>query len=147
MHTTEAATNYLTLLFDNGDWANVGDAAGLQNSATAGSLYLSAHTANPGAAGNQATSEIAYTGYARVAVARSSGGFPISTNTAALAAVAAWGAMSGGTGGTITYFGIGTDSTGAGHLLFRGTVTPNITVTTPVNPQLASGVFLTVTTS
>ena len=39
------------------------------------SLYVSLHTANPGATGNQTTSEAAYTSYARVAVARTSGGW------------------------------------------------------------------------
>lgn len=56
-----AATAFLTLLFNNTDWANIGDAAGLQNSATAGSLYLSLHTSSPGEGGTQATNEISYT--------------------------------------------------------------------------------------
>ena len=60
-------TALLNLLFNNTDWANVGDAAGLQNSATAGSFYVALHTADPGDAGNQTTSEASYTGYARVA--------------------------------------------------------------------------------
>lgn len=33
-------TNLLLLLFNNTDWANVGDAAGLQNSAAAGNFYV-----------------------------------------------------------------------------------------------------------
>mgnify|MGYP003441893878 CR=1 FL=1 len=37
----------LDLLFLNTDWANVGDAAGLQNSAAAGSFYIALHTADP----------------------------------------------------------------------------------------------------
>lgn len=56
-----AATAFLNLFFVNTDWANVGDAAGLQNSAAAGSLYLSLHTASPAEAGTQSTNEIAYT--------------------------------------------------------------------------------------
>ncbi len=59
--TTASATALLTLFFNNTDWANVGDAAGLQNSAAAGSVYLSLHTSSPGDTGNQATNEIAYT--------------------------------------------------------------------------------------
>lgn len=59
--TTAAANSFLLLFFNNTDWAVVGDAAGLQNSAAAGSLYLSLHTATPGEAGNQSTNEIAYT--------------------------------------------------------------------------------------
>ena len=45
-------TNLLNLLFNNVDWANVGDAAGLQNSAAAGSFYVALHSADPGDAGN-----------------------------------------------------------------------------------------------
>lgn len=41
-----AATAFLLLFFNNTDWANIGDAAGLQNSAAAGSLYLSLHTSS-----------------------------------------------------------------------------------------------------
>lgn len=59
--TTAAANALLLLFFNNTDYAVVGDAAGLQNSVTAGSLYLSIHTASPAEGGNQATSEITYT--------------------------------------------------------------------------------------
>ena len=59
--TTAAANAFLLLFFNNTDWAVVGDAAGLQNSASAGSLYLSLHTATPAEAGTQATNEISYT--------------------------------------------------------------------------------------
>jgi len=77
---------FLDLLFLNTDIANIGDAAGLQNSAAAGSLYLSLHTADPGEAGTQSTSEVAYTGYARVAVARSGAGFSRSGSALSLPA-------------------------------------------------------------
>ena len=73
--TNTAEANLLNLIFLNLDWANIGDASGLQNSATAGSFYVSLHTSDPGEAGDQSTNEIAYTGYARVAVARTSGVF------------------------------------------------------------------------
>ena len=63
-------TSLLGLLFNNTDIANIGDAAGLQNSAAAGSLYLALHTADPGEAGDQTTNECTYGSYARVAVAR-----------------------------------------------------------------------------
>ena len=56
-----AATAFLELFFTNLDWANIGDAAGLQNSAAAGNLYLSLHTSSPGEGGTQATNEISYT--------------------------------------------------------------------------------------
>lgn len=58
--TTAAANAFLELLFKNTDWANVGDASGLQNSATAGNFYLSLHTSDPGEGGNQSSNEISY---------------------------------------------------------------------------------------
>lgn len=69
--------NQLKLLFQNLAWANVGDAGGLQPSATAGNLYVSLHTDDPGAGGDQTTNECAYTSYARVAVARSAAGWTV----------------------------------------------------------------------
>lgn len=59
--TTAAANSFLLLFFNNTDWAVVGDASGLQNSASAGSLYLSLHTSSPAEGGNQSTNEISYT--------------------------------------------------------------------------------------
>lgn len=111
----------LLLLFNNTDFANVGDAAGLQNSAAAGSLYVSLHTADPGEAGSQTTSETAYTNYARVAVARSGAGWTVSANSVSNAAAIAF-AQCGITGATITHFGLGTDSSGAGTLLYSNTL-------------------------
>jgi hypothetical protein len=55
----------LLLVFNNTNASLIGDATGLRGSTTAGSLYLSLHTADPGEAGNQSTNEIAYTSYAR----------------------------------------------------------------------------------
>ena len=72
----------LQLIFNNVDIADIGDAGGLQNSATAGSLYVALHTSDPGEAGNAATNESAYTSYARVAVARSGAGWTVSGNSA-----------------------------------------------------------------
>ena len=132
----------LLLVFNNTDVTLIGDAAGLQNSATAGSLYLSLHTADPGEAGDQTTNEIAYTSYARVAVARSGAGFTVSTNTVALAAAATFPAGTGGSG-TATHFGIGASSSGAGKLLYKGALTPNVVCGSGVTPQINAGTVVT----
>lgn len=87
-------TALLNLLFNNTDWANVGDAAGLQNSATAGSFYVALHTGDPGEAGTQATNEATYTGYARVAVARSGAGWTVTGNQVTSGGVRKWRAHS-----------------------------------------------------
>lgn len=133
----------LALLFNNTAFSLVGDATGLPATGTAGSLYVSLHTADPGETGDQTTSEISYTGYARVAVARSAGGWTITANSVSPAGAIGFGASSGGTGGTVTHFGIGTSSSGAGKLLYSGTVTPNIVVTSGITPSLTTATAIT----
>lgn len=54
--------------FHNERIENFGDLAGLRGSPIAGSLFVSLHTAAP--AGGQSSNEAAYTGYARVPIAR-----------------------------------------------------------------------------
>lgn len=100
-------------------------------------LYVSLHTANPGAGGSQSTSEAAYTSYARAAVARTSSGWTISGQTANPAADIVFPAATGGSE-TETYFGVGTASSGAGVLLYSGTLSPTIAVTTGVTPVVAA---------
>jgi hypothetical protein len=139
MSMTNAAEHaFLDLLFLNVDWADIGDAAGLQNSATAGSFYISLHTADPGEAGTQSTSEVAYTGYARVAVARTAGGFTRTGSTVANTALVQFPQATGGTA-TATHFGIGTDSTGAGNLLLKGALNSSLSISNGIQPQFAAG--------
>lgn len=133
----------LDLLFTNANAANIGDATGLRGSTTAGSLYFSLHTADPGEAGDQTTNEISYTGYARVGVARSGSGFTRTANSVSPNAAVTFGAMTAGAGGTVTHFGIGTASSGAGVLLYSGTVTPNIAVSNGVTPELTTATAVT----
>lgn len=128
----------LQLIFNNVDVALIGDAAGLQNSATAGSLYVSLHTADPGEAGAQNTSETAYTNYARVAVARTVGGWTVSGSTVSNAALVQF-PQCGVTGATLTHFGVGTDSSGAGKLLYSGALTASLAVSSGIQPQFAAG--------
>jgi hypothetical protein len=136
--TNAAEAALLDLLFLNVDWADIGDAAGLQNSATAGSFYISLHSADPGEAGNQSTNEISYTGYARVAVNRTAGGWTRTTSTIANTALVQFGQCTGGTA-TATHFGIGTDSTGAGNLLLKGALNASLSISNGIQPQFAAG--------
>jgi hypothetical protein len=99
-------------------------------------LFLALHTANPGEAGNQSTSEVSYTGYSRVAVARTSGGWTVTGNSVSPVAAIEFGEMTGGTGSTVTHASIGTASTGTGKILYSGALTPNITVALGVLPRI-----------
>lgn len=136
----------LLLLFNNTNAANIGDATGLRGSTTAGSLYLSLHTADPGEAGSQTTSECNYTSYARQAVARSGAGFTVTGNSVSPAANATFPNPTNATNlpQTATHFGIGTAASGAGVLLYSGTITPNIVISnTGVSPILGTGTAIT----
>lgn len=128
----------LELLFKNTNFANVGDATGLRGSSTAGSFYISLHTADPGETGDQATNETAYTNYVRIAIARSGAGWTVTADTAVNAATAAF-ATCGVTGATVTHFGIGTASSGAGVLLYKGALTSSLVVGSGVTPTFAAG--------
>ena len=134
--------DYLLLMFNNTTMTLVGDAAGILQSAAAGSLYFSLHTSDPGEAGDQTTNEVAYTSYARVAVARSGAGFTVSTNTVALVANVTFPAGTGGTG-TATNWGLGTSSSGAGKLHYKGAISPSIVCGNGVTPQLTAGTVVT----
>lgn len=128
----------LALYFNNTDHANVGDAAGIQNSAAAGSFYVSLHTGDPGEAGSQTTSEATYTGYARVAVARSGAGWTVSGPNASNAAAIVFGLCAAGSN-SITHFGIGSDLSGAGNLFFKGALSASLAVSVGITPSFAAG--------
>ncbi len=112
----------MKLIFNNTDIANIGDATGVRGSTTAGSLYFSLHTADPGEAGSAVTSECAYSGYARVAAARSSGGFTVTTSSVSPAANVDFPQAGAGANETATHFGVVSTSSGAGKLLYSGVI-------------------------
>lgn len=143
MSKTNAWENSLLLhLFTNTDVANIGDATGIRGSSTAGSLYFSLHTSDPGETGDQTTNEIAYTDYARVAVARSGAGFTVTNDSVSPAANVSFPIGSGGSG-TATHFGVGTASSGAGVLLYKGAITPNIVCGSGITPILTTATAIT----
>lgn len=127
-------TGLLSLLFTNTAFTGVGDAGGLLPSATAGSLFLSLHSADPGEAGDQTTNEVAYTSYARVAVARSGAGFTVSGGSVVNAAEVLFPLCTGGSV-TATHVGVGTATSGAGKLLYSGALTTSIPISTGIRPR------------
>lgn len=133
--------DFLQLVFKNVAIANIGDAGGLLASASAGNLWFSLHTADPGEAGTAITNEATYTSYARVAVARGAG-FTVTGNSVSPAATVTFPAGTGGSG-TVTHFGIVNTASGAGKLLYKGTVTPNIVTGNGVTPSLTTATAIT----
>lgn len=138
--TDTLETGLLALILQNANLANIGDVTGLRGSTTAGSLYISLHTADPGETGSQTTSETAYTNYARVAVTRASGagGWTVSGNNGSNTSTITF-PTGGASGATITHFGVGTASSGAGTLLFKGALTSSLAVSNGITPSFAAG--------
>lgn len=140
--TDEMENGLLLLIFNNTNFANIGDGTGLRGSSTPGSFYVSLHTADPGETGDQTTSEIGYTLYARVAVARSGAGWTVTANSVSNTASITFPTGSGGSG-TATHGAIGTASTSTGHRLYNGTVTPNIVCGSGITPILTTASTIT----
>ena len=135
-NTSETAL--LNLLFNNAAWANIGDASGLQPSASAGSFYIALHTADPGEAGAQTTSEAAFTGYARVAVARSGSGFTVSGAQVSNAATVQFDECTSGSA-TVTHFSVGTAASGTGSVVYRGALSASRSISAGITPLFNAG--------
>lgn len=124
-------TDLLALIFNATPIADLAD-----NDATspATNLSVALHTADPGEAGTQLTSETAYTGYARVNVARTTGGWTVSGGSVSPVANIDFGECTAAPGAAITFFSVGTGV--ANKLLYSGTVSPNIAMAIGVIPRL-----------
>jgi hypothetical protein len=100
-------------------------------------LWLALHTANPGKAGAPTTSEIAYTGYARIPISRSSG-FTVASATIQNANLAQFPVATGGTG-IATYCSVVTTASGAGSVIVFGPLNSSVSVTSGIQPQFSAG--------
>jgi len=116
----------------------IADIAENDSSSPLANLYLSLHTADPGLGGSQTTNETSYTNYARIAVARTSGGWTVASGAAENAALAQF-AQCGASGATITHVAIGTASSGAGKVLYAGELASSLAVANLIQPQFAAG--------
>lgn len=131
-NTTEQAV--MALIFNATAWANYADNAA---SSPQTQIAVGLATANPGETGTMATSEAAYTGYARVNVNRNSGGWSVSGGVVSPVAAISFPAGTGGSG-TVTHFTTGATGGGAAAVLAYGTVSPSIVTGNGVTPQLTT---------
>jgi len=138
--STATANNLLLLVFNATTWANIAVNA---TSSPNTNLWVSLHTADPTASGNQSSSEVAYTSYARVAVARTSGGWTVTSNAVSPAANVTFPTGTGGSG-TATFAAIGVASSGAGIILWSGPISPSVVCGNGVTPALTTASTLTI---
>lgn len=136
-NTTETAI--MKLIYQAVAWGNYAD-----NAATTPetNIVVALATADPADTGTMATSEATYTSYARVNVARTTGGWTETSGSVSPVATIGFPAGTGGTG-TVTYFSTGKSGGGASAVLWSGTVTPNIVTGNGVTPQLSTATALT----
>lgn len=131
--------DWLLLIFNATAIANIADNAA---SSPLTNLYVALHTADPGEAGVQTTNECTYGSYARVAVARTSGGWTVSGNS--VSPVSDITFPLGTTGSeTATHISVGTAVSGAGKILYSGALSSSIACGTGLQPVIGSGSTIT----
>lgn len=130
----------LKFIFNATPITNIGDNAA---ASPLTNLFVSLHTADPTDAGTQTSNEMSYTGYARVSVARTSGGWAVTGSSVSPVANIDFGTMTAGAGGTLTHWAVGTLSSGAGKILYSGTVTPNPVIANGSIPRISTASTVT----
>jgi hypothetical protein len=130
----------LKLIFNGTPIANIADNT-LTSPLT--NLYVSLHTSDPGVGGTQSTNEAAYTGYSRVAVARTTGGFTVTGASVSPVAAVNFGVCTASPGSVITFAAIGTLSSGAGIILYSGLISGSIPMAIGVQPQITTASLIT----
>ena len=136
-----AFENDLLKLIFNGAGNNIANIADNAASSPLTNLYVALHTADPTDAGNQTSSEAtvgAYNTYARVPVARTTGGWTVAGSAVTPVANIDFAGCTGGSGCIATHWSVGVASSGATKILYSGTVTPNITIANGVTPRLTT---------
>lgn len=130
----------LNLIFNATAIPNIADNAA---SSPLTDLWVSLHTSDPGPGGDQSTDEVTYTGYGRVNVARTTGGWDASSaeSTSPFADIT-FGAGSAGSG-TAAFWGIGSAGSGAGVLYYSGPISPTIATGAGVTPELTTASTVT----
>jgi hypothetical protein len=138
-----AEQSIMALIFNATAWANMADnaASGAQTN-----IGVSLHTTDPADIGDATTGEVAYTGYTRVNVPRTAGGWTVTAGSVSPVANIDFPAGTGGAG-TVAFFAAAksnaTPPTGGQAIHLSGTVTPNIVCGNGVTPRLTTGTTLT----
>ena len=130
-------TSLLQHIMQNSALTGIGDAGGLLPSATSGSFYVALYTTAP--TDSTSGTEANYTGYARVGVARNSGGWTVSGNNASNTAAITFGQCSAGTNTLLAFALCKAGTTGIDDQLLFGAITPNLSVSTGITPEFAIG--------
>ena len=102
------------------------------------SLHVALHTSDPGPAGDQTSSEAAYTGYARASVARDASGWTVAGSQASNAAEIVFGECTGGAA-SVTHVSIGLAAAGPSQILYRGALASVLAISRMITPRIPAG--------
>lgn len=122
----------LKLIFNGTTISNIAQNA---NTSPLTNLYVALHTADPTEAGDQTSSEIAYTNYARAAVSRDTGGWTANNPTTNVAAINF--PQCGANGANATHVSIGVAANGASKIIAGGALTAPLTISNGVTPSFS----------
>lgn len=139
--STDCCNRILNLMYRATAWANVADNAA---SSPLTNVYVALHTATLTAGTNsQAENEVAYTNYARQAVARSTGWDAASGGSVDNAALLQF-PQSGATGATLAAVSTGTTVSGATAVWHYGTLNSSIVIgaSASITPQFLAGALV-----
>jgi|SRR6516162_5488310 hypothetical protein len=123
--------DWLKLIFQAVPIPNIADNASVSPLTV---LWIALHTGDP-TGGDQTTNEAAYTGYARVSVARTAAAWIVTGNAVSPAAVIAFPKCNGGSE-TEVWASAGVAASGPSKILYRGPLATSIPVQTGVTPQI-----------
>lgn len=133
--STSTCNSIVNLMYRATAWANVADNAA---SSPFTNTYVGLHTADLTAGTNsQAQNETAYTDYARVAVARSTGWAAASGGATSNAALTQF-PQCGVTGATLTHVSTGPGASGATAVWHYGALNASLVVSSGITPQFAA---------
>lgn len=129
------SNDWLRLIFNAVAIANIADNAGTD---PIEDIFIALHTASPGDDGSQSTNEVAYTGYSRVGVPRTSDEWTVSGNEVENAEEIAFGECSSGTP-VASHFSIGVGASGATKILYHAALTQNLNISPGITPRFQPG--------
>lgn len=127
--------NFLALLYNATAWANIADNAA---SSPITLIYMALATVTGAVTDTMSTNEATYTNYARVTIARTTGGWTAPASSATSNAAQITFPQCGASGNTIVAAKVG-KAAGASDVFHYGDLTAPITVSNLIQPVFAIG--------
>jgi len=104
-------------------------------------LFVALHSADPGEAGFQSTSEVSYGGYGRQSIARDATGWDVVGNQVSNDDLIQFPVCVSGSA-IVTHVSIGTALTGPGQILYKGALASTLSVGVNTAPAFAANALV-----